>query len=126
MTAPIGNNFTAGNPNFRDLSRNVHQPYVFKEYPKVLYHPAEKTPQSVIAKQKAETHNSLHPDKPELIPDLIPVTVIVQDEAEEAQMKAKGFSEQAPHPYEGEAPEAPKCDFCGLPKHKGRCKKVVE
>lgn len=127
MVTPLQNNFTAGNPNYRDISKPVVQPYRYQEYPKTMYHPSQKTPRSILARQKAELNNQLHPDKPELVPDLEIVSVIVADEKEEKQMIAKGFSETPPHPYEG-SPEPQKelCDFCGLPSHKGRCKKTVK
>lgn len=139
MAAPLQNKF-AGQVEYRDMSKPVYAPYQFREFPKTLYHPTEKTNVSVIARKKAETHNQLHPETPQLVPDLIALTVTVNDAAEQEKWEAKGFSEQAPHPYTDSEAEAPTledemraeeqielCDRgCGKPRHIGRCKKARE
>ena len=128
----LQNNFTPVH-QARDMSRPVVMPYVYREYPKTLYHPTQKTPRSVLAQAKVLKHNELHPDKPELVPQLEIVSMIVNDEAEEKAWLAKGWSLTAP------APDVPKdelaelagaglgtdeeeCPKCGAPKHAGRCK----
>ena len=141
MAAPLQNKFAGQEPEYRDMSKPVHVPYRFEEFPKTLYHPTEKTKFSVIARKKAETNNQLHPDKPELIPDLIALTVTVASAAEQEQWEAKGFSEQAPHPYGEDSGAEPLtledeiqaerqielCSRgCGNPRHMGKCRKARE
>lgn len=103
VMSPLGNSFQATPP--RDLSKAVVQPYRYQEFPKIMYHPTNKTPQSVLARNKVLKHNELHPERPEVLPDLLPVTLTVKDEAEQKKAEARGFQEQAPHPYPEEADE---------------------
>lgn len=94
----LGNKFAGERVVPRDLGAPVHVPYIFQEYPKCLYHPIKKTEASIHAKQKAENHNVLHPANPQFVPELQPLTLIVNNKEEERKAFGSGFIDKAPNP----------------------------
>jgi hypothetical protein len=103
------------------------------EYPKMLYHPTEGHPAWAAERKKIARYNALHPDKPEIMPEVPAKTIQVNsNEEEEAKLKAGWLlraPQRVPEPEEEEIVDtdgAALCSRgCGRAPHRGSCKRVV-
>lgn len=102
----------------------TYNPYDPKnEYPKMLYHQTKKDPNWLAEHKRISLHNSLHPEKPELLPTVPPLNIIVKNREEQESKMAQGFQLKPP-PVQEES-EEPMCSRgCGSATHRGACKAV--
>ena len=119
-------NFFAGERSF-DLSKPKTKPVPFQEFPKMLHHPIAKDPGWLKEKARIELYNQLHPEKPELLPYVPHLTVIVQNKEEQAVQMAKGYELTPPVDKKtdelGEELPPTMCGRgCGRTTHPGRCR----
>ena len=130
---PSNNRFISGaTVDINRPPREAYNPRDPKnEYPKMLYHQTKKDPAIHAEFKRITLHNSLHPEKPEILPAVPAAFVIVQNkQQEEVQIKA-GFAfrppEAKPSPEESAEDDGETlCSRgCGKPPHKGMCKGVA-
>jgi len=127
MSKSLSTNSFVGEKSI-DLNKppmETYNPYDPKnEYPKMLYHQTKKDPNWAAEHRRITLHNSLHPEKPELLPTVPPAFVIVKNKQEEEARLSQGFQLKPPVVRE-EASEEPLCSRgCGSAPHKGSCKAV--
>ena len=69
MTAPLSANSFVGGASI-DLGKPPRVAYDPRqhEYPKMLYHPTKKDPNWLAEHKRITLYNSLHPEKPEILP----------------------------------------------------------
>jgi hypothetical protein len=71
----------------------------------MLYHQTKKDPIWMQEHRRITLYNSLHPEKPELLPVVPFMTVIVQSKEEQEQKLKEGFGLRAPSEEVDEAAE---------------------
>lgn len=130
MSQPVSNSFVGGASI--DLNRPPKAPYNHmdpkNQYPKMLYHPTKKDPNWLAEFKRLTLYNSLHPEKPEILPVVPPAFIIVNNADEEKTKLAAGFVAKPPAPPEVDefadvAGEALCSRGCGGRPHRGACKK---
>jgi hypothetical protein len=99
------------------------------QYPKMLYHPTKKDQNWLAERKRLELYNSLHPEKPEILPNVPAASIIVQSAEEEAQKIKQGWALRAPKEAEVDEfaslqGEALCSRGCGQVPHRGSCKPV--
>jgi len=133
MAQPVSNSFVGGATI--DLNRppqvayNPHDPK--NQYPKMLYHQTKKDPNWLAEYNRIKLYNSLHPEKPEILPTVPAAFVIVKNAEEEKAKLANGFGLRPPADPEvdefASVREEALCSRgCGNPPHRGFCKKSGE
>lgn len=131
---PSNNRFVSGATI--DINRPPREPYnpndPKNKYPKMLYHQTEKDPNWAREHQRITLYNSLHPEKPELLPAVPAKFLTVNNQAEETRALAQGYGLRPPEDSQeeddfgvGNSPVA--CSRgCGKPPHKGTCKPISQ
>ncbi len=130
---PSPNRFVSG--AVVDINAPAREPYNPRdpknEYPKILYHPTLKHPGWLAEYKRIVKYNALHPERPELLPDVPAKMVTVKNKAEEDARLREGYQHRAP--ALAPAPEEEAADEqgnvlcsrgCGQEVHPGKCKKV--
>lgn len=101
------------------------------EYPKMLHHQTKKDPNWLKEHKRLTLYNSLHPEKPELLPAVPYAFVIVNNKQEEEAQLKQGFGFKPPaQPEQAEefaelAGEVLCSRGCGAVPHRGSCKPVA-
>ena len=131
---PSNNRFVSGATI--DLNRPPREPYNPNDpknhYPKMLYHQTKKDPVWFNEHKRIMLYNSLHPEKPELLPAVPAAFKIVNNKAEEETALKAGFGLRPPaEPKDaeeaGEDNGETLCSRgCGNPPHRGSCKQVPQ
>ena len=121
-------NFFVGGKSV-DINRPPRLPYNPRdhEYPKMLYHKTKKDPNWLAEHKRLTLYNSLHPEKPELLPVVPAAFVIVNNKDEEAARLSQGFALRPPDEPEVDEfanvqGEALCSRGCGEKPHRGSCK----
>jgi hypothetical protein len=114
-----------------DLNKPAKEAYRHQEYPKMVYHPTMKDPVTLKEHKRITLYNSLHPEKPELLPSVTPAFKMVNSKEEETAALQQSWQSkppaESPHPSEfadvdGEA----LCSRgCGEKPHRGKCAAVA-
>ncbi len=129
--APSPNRFVSGATI--DLNRPPREAYNPNDpknrYPKMLYHPTKKDPNWEKEFKRITLYNSLHPEKPEILPVVPAASTIVKSAPEEEARLAEGWQSRPPKieavevADESQGDDGPKCSRgCGNPPHRGSCK----
>jgi len=129
--APSNNRFVSGASI--DINRPPQAPYnpndPKNKYPKMLYHPTKKDQNWSREHQRIELHNKLHPERPEILPEVPAAFIVVKNHDEEAKAMKDGFGARAPHvepeteDFDADMDKGLCSRGCGLPPHRGSCKK---
>ncbi len=132
MSQPQSTNFFVGGATI-DLNRPPREAYNPRdpknEFPKMLYHATKKDPNWLAEHKRITLYNSLHPEKPELLPTVPAAFVIVKSPEEEKKRLTEGFQLKAPSVPEVDefasiSGEALCSRGCGSAPHRGSCKTV--
>ena len=129
MVQPVSNSFVSGATI--DLNRppkvayNPNAPE--NQYPKMLYHQTKKDPNWLAEHKRLTLYNSLHPEKPEILPVVPAAFVLVKNQAEEKAKLAEGFGLRPPAQPEVDefasiGDETLCSRGCGNRPHRGACK----
>ena len=128
MTAPLSANSFVGGASI-DLGKPPRVAYDPRqhEYPKMLYHPTKKDPNWLAEHKRITLYNSLHPEKPEILPVVPPLFLVVNDKETEQKKLAEGWLLKAPAESEqaevsGDGGEVLCSRGCGQKPHRGSCK----
>ena len=110
-----------------DLNNPPRQAYNPRdhEYPKMLYHPTKKDPNWLAEFKRITLYNSLHPEKPQILPVVPSAFVVVQNAEQEEKQLKEGFQLRPPAEKEESEPENNEtlCSRgCGRVPHRGACK----
>lgn len=123
-------NFFVGEKSV-DINRPPREAYHHQEYPKMLYHQTKKDPNWLAEFKRITLHNSLHPEKPEILPVVPPAFVTVHNKQEEEAKLSQGFGLKPPpqaqdeEPFSALAGEVLCSRGCGNAPHRGACKQVT-
>lgn len=124
-------NFFVGGASI-DLNRPPKEAYRHQEYPKMLYHQTKKDPNWLAEHKRITLYNSLHPEKPELLPTVPAAFIQVNSKEEEEAALKRGFQLKPPPDPSAKAEEEAMdsgetlCSRgCGNPPHRGSCKPVA-
>jgi hypothetical protein len=125
MSRSLSTNSFVGEKSI-DLNKPPHvayNPYDPKnEYPKMLYHQTKKDHNWMAEHRRIMQHNSLHPEKPEILPTVPPANIVVKSRQEEEMKLTQGYQLKPP-PVQEEAAEETLCSRgCGSVPHRGACK----
>jgi hypothetical protein len=129
---PSNNRFVSGAAI--DLNRPPREPYnpndPKNQYPKMLYHQTKKDPNWLREHKRLTLYNSLHPEKPELLPTVPAAFIVVKNKHEEEAALKDGFALRPPAEEVAEEfadlnDEVLCSRGCGQAPHKGRCKTVA-
>jgi hypothetical protein len=128
---PSNNRFVSGATV--DINKPPREPYNPNDpknhYPKMLYHPTKKNEAEEKEFKRVTLYNSLHPEKPELLPSVGPKFILVHSKQEEQKRLDEGYQSRPPaippqSEEEAEADGETLCSRgCGQPPHRGACKK---
>ncbi len=130
MSRSLSSNSFVGNASI-DLNKPAREAYRHQEYPKMLYHQTKKDPIWLAEFRRVTLYNSLHPEKPELLPTVPAAFVMVNNETEEKMRFGQGFQLRPPaEPPQAEefaelAGEVLCSRGCGAAPHRGSCKPVT-
>lgn len=113
-----------------DINKPAREPYNPRdpknEFPKMLYHPTKKNAVAEKEFKRITLYNSLHPEKPELLPEVGYDYIVVKDKREEDAKLKEGYQFRAPAPPEPQSVEddgETLCSRgCGNAPHRGSCK----
>jgi hypothetical protein len=128
MTQPLSANSFVGGAAI-DLNKPPKVAYNPRdhEFPKLLYHQTKKDPNWLAEHKRITLYNSLHPEKPEVLP-VVPAAFVRVDNKEQEQKKlAEGFGLRPPSDPEVDEFAAVKGEAlcsrgCGNAPHRGACK----
>lgn len=130
MSRAQSTNFFVGEKSV-DINRPPREAYRYQEYPKMLYHQTKKDPNWLAEFKRITLHNSLHPEKPEILPVVPAAFVTVHNKQEEETKLGQGFGLKPPPAPTDEEPFANLegqvlCSRgCGNAPHRGACKQVT-
>lgn len=102
------------------------------QYPKMLYHQTKKDPNWLREHRRITLYNSLHPEKPELLPHVPYAFVVVNSPEEEKAFLGQGFGLRAPaqpqekDEWDGMENEVLCSRGCGKKPHRGSCSAVTD
>lgn len=122
-------NFFVGGASV-DINKPPREAYRHIEYPKMLHHQTMKDPITLKEFKRITLHNSLHPEKPELLPTVSHAFIIVNSKAEEDSALTRGFGLKPPAPepqpeeFAEEAGQVLCSRGCGNRPHRGKCAPV--
>lgn len=128
MTQPLSQNSFVGGASI-DLNKPPKTAYNPRdhEFPKLLYHQTKKDPNWLAEHKRITLYNSLHPEKPEVLP-VVPAAFVRVDNKEQEEKKMKeGFGLRPPSDPEvdefAEVRSETLCSRgCGQAPHRGACK----
>jgi hypothetical protein len=131
MGKSLQNNFVSGKAI--DINKPAQVAYDPRQhqYPKMIYHQTKKDPNWLAEHKRLTLYNSLHPEKPELLPNVPYAFTIAKTEEDEKRLLATGeWGLRAPHQPEQDEfanlrDEALCSRGCGNPPHRGSCKPVA-
>ena len=129
MTQTLSTNSFVGGASI-DLNKPPRVPYNPNDpknaYPKMLYHKTKKDPVWLAEHKRLTLYNSLHPEKPEILPVVPAAFVIVHNKEQEQEKLANGFQSRPPAQEEVDefanvSGEALCSRGCGKKPHRGSC-----